>query len=749
MNKSFQVVFSSFFFLVICVFGIFTESCESKQSNPSVKDTDLLSNPIFVGSETCKSCHQEEFEDWKTSDHFLAMQHAHDTTVLGDFNNASFVADGIKSMFFKKGGKFFINTQGEDGKNRDFEVVYTFGHYPLQQYLIAFPGGRLQATRQSWDSRDNKWFHQYPGEQIDVREWVHWTGNGQNWNTMCASCHSTNVQKNYNLEEDTYQTSWKEVSVGCESCHGPGSNHIEFMTSTEKNLGERLENFGFLYGKTADNKLQLNTCAPCHARKTDLSKDLMLTPEILDDLIPQIISSDFYHADGQIKEESFEYSSFVQSKMFHMNVSCSNCHNPHSGKVLAIGNNLCMNCHEPKYNEVSHHFHQVNSEGASCINCHMPVNTYMGNDLRRDHSFRIPRPDQSIQFGTPNTCITCHDGKSNQWAAGQIESWYGEKRAYHFSDDLLPGSLLDGKSESHLLKLFGDTSQPVIARATAVYYLANIGSQNSVLALLKGLKDKEALVRYHALKALVNFPAELWIHEAIPNLSDPVRAVRIAAADMYHSLPKNVIPANALQAFQKADAENKQYLHYQTDFAIGNVMLADFELQDNNHLKAIKYYLRGLQKDSLANYARLNLSVAYSAIGKNQESMQTLKDALRIDSTNDRIYFNLALLHYEMGDTLSALQNFQKAMELEPQNPAIYYNYGLLLRETGKVFEAEKVLLMGFARFPEESTLNYALAFIYLSQNNKGKATPYVQNLKRLESANPQYQSLFRDFGLL
>jgi len=749
MNKSFQVIFSSLLFVIVCALAFFVEGCESKKSNLSLNEAGVLAKASYIGSESCKNCHRSQFSDWKTSDHFLAMQHAHDTTVLGDFNDVSFVADGVKSRFFKKDGKFYINTEGGDGRNHDFEVLYTFGHYPLQQYLIAFPGGRLQATRVSWDSRDNKWFHQYSGEKIHHREWLHWTGNGQNWNTMCASCHSTDLQKNYNFEEDSYQTAWNEISVGCESCHGPGSNHIEFVTASVSNLGERLANAGFLYGKSPDNQLQLNTCAPCHARKTDLSKDLMHSHEIMDDLIPQIISNEYYHADGQINDEDFEYSSFVQSKMFHNNVSCSNCHNPHSGKVLTIGNNLCMSCHEPKYNTVAHHFHKIDSEGASCINCHMPVKTYMGNDHRRDHSFRIPRPDQSIQFGTPNTCTGCHGNKSDQWAADQIEGWFGKERDYHFSDDLLPGSLLDGKSEAHLLKLFGDTAQPGIARATAVYYLGNMPTQKSAMALLKALKDSEALVRYHALKALVNFPAELWIHEAIPNLSDQVRAVRIAAAALYHPLPKNAIPANAVQAFEKANGENKKYIQHQTDFAIGNIMMGDFELQGNNHVEAIKYYLRGLQKDSSANYARLNLSAAYSSIGKNKESLQILEDALRIDSKNDRIYFNLALLQYEMGDTKSALLNFQKAVDLESQYPATYYNYGLLLQQEGRVSDAENVLLKGYSISPQATNINYALAFLYLNQNQKGKALPHVRILKSLDPGNPQYQILFREFGLI
>lgn len=718
------------------------EKKEAERKEVSTKST------TYTGSAACQSCHTKEYNDWKKSDHYLAMQHAHDSTVLGDFNNTSFVADGVTNKFFKRDGKFFINTQGDDGKNHDYEVLYTFGYFPLQQYLIAFPGGRLQTTRISWDSREKKWFHQYAGQHIHHKDWLHWTGGAQNWNTMCASCHSTDLQKNYQFTTDSYATTWKDINVGCETCHGAGSKHIDFMGSDEYKRGVRIKNAGLYYGKNTNPQLQLNTCAPCHARKSDIAQKLMQTPEIMDDLIPQIIDDEFYYADGQIKEEDYEYSSFAQSKMFHKEVRCSNCHNPHSGKRLAEGNALCMSCHEPRYNTEQHHFHKINTEGAQCINCHMPMKTYMGNDHRRDHSFRIPRPDQSIVFETPNTCTSCHSGKSNTWAADAIKKWYGPTRQYHFSDDLLPGSELTDKSEKHLLKLLADTLQPEIARATAVFYLRNIQTQKSANALILALNDKKSLVRYHATRSLENFPPELWQSVAYQNLTDKVRAVRIATADLYHTLSPEALPAAARAAYAAADAENKKYLQYQTDFAVGNVMLADYHLQGGDHLNAIIHYVRGLKKDSLMNYARLNLSASYSATGKNPEALKTLKEAVAIDPKNDRIYYNLGLLYYEMNDIPSSIENFQKAVQLNSTNTSLYYNYGLLLQQQGKLKEAEQILLKGFAMNPQAINVNYALAFLYANQNNLPKARVHAGVLRQMDPNNPEYQGLFRSLGM-
>lgn len=711
-------------------------------------DTIDVGESTYVGSANCKACHEASYAEWQKSDHFLAMQPANDSTVLGDFDQRTFVADGVTNTFFKKDGKYYINTEGDDGINHDYEVLYTFGYFPLQQYLVAFPGGRLQSTRVSWNSRDKKWFHQYAGQSVYHKDWLHWTGNSQNWNTMCASCHSTDLRKNYDEQTDSYNTTWKEINVTCESCHGPGSSHIEYINSKKYRKGIRLDNAGLAYGRDTIAQLQLNTCAACHARKSDVAATLIRSHEIMDDLIPQVISTEMYFADGQIKEEDYEYGSFTQSKMFHNNVRCSNCHNPHSGKLRLTGNNLCLSCHKPNYNTEAHHFHQPETEGAQCINCHMVTRTYMGVDHRRDHSFRIPRPDQSVTYGTPNACNGCHAKETPGWASAKVKEWYGPVRKYHFSDDLIPGSLLDKNSEAHLVKLLADTTQPEIARATAASYLSNIQTMKGAEALLNAIKDRKPLVRYHAIRGLENYPPDLWVQKVYPALTDQVRAVRIAAADLYHRLPAEALPAASKESYISADLENRAFLANQTDFAVGNVMMADYKMQAGSYDEAIRYYTRGLDKDSLMNYARLNLSAAYNTQGKNQEALKTLEEAALIDPFNDQVFYNLGLLQYEMGAIGPALESFQKAVNLGSGNPGLYYNFGLLLQQSGKLKEAEKILQKGYALNPNATNINYALAFFYLQQELPLKAVVHARALYAADPRNPDYQELFRSLGM-
>ena len=695
----------------------------------------------FVGDAQCKSCHTTEYHQWKESDHYKAMLPASDSSVMGDFNNAVLVADGVRSTFFKKGNDFFINTQGPSGENIDYKVKYTFGHYPLQQYLVEFPGGRMQVPRVSWDSKDKKWFHQYAGQAIHPSDWLHWGRDAQNWNTMCATCHSTNLQKNYQVNSDSFQTTYSSVNVSCESCHGAGKHHIDFVNSSGYKKGDSLKG-SFIYS-TRDQLLQINSCAPCHARKTDISSELYKDGELLDYHIPAIPTIEHFYADGQVKDEDYIYTSFMQSKMAHRGVKCSNCHNPHTGKVLFNSNQLCLQCHGDNYNSAAHHFHQVNTAGADCKSCHMPGTIYMGNDLRHDHSFRVPRPDLSVKFGVPNSCNNCHSDKSPAWAASAVMKHYGDNRKYHYSEDLIPGSQLNDRSEAHLLKLLKDTSTPAIIKAAALSYLGSIFTSQSFQAMQGSLNDSSAIVRYHALRSLSNFPASSWVQFAAPLLSDKVRAVRIAAADLFTGLPASQMPQNFLTAYKLAYTELRNYVHYQADFAEGNLLIADHYLKLQEYPQAEKFYLRGLKKDSLLNYARLNLSATFSAQGKNQEALSILNQAALVAPRNERVWFNLGLLNVEMRDTLQALKNFETALKLKSSNPRLYYNYGLLLFQKKNSEKAIDVLKKGVTLNPSDADLNYAIAYVYLQQGKTSDARPYIITLKNIDPANPGYRELF------
>ncbi|HXV31252.1 MAG TPA: multiheme c-type cytochrome, partial [Sinorhizobium sp.] len=413
----------------------------------------------FVGSETCAGCHRAQAELWRGSQHQRAMAHATDTSVLGDFSDVSFGYHGVRSRFFRENGRFLVETDGADGKLAVFEIKYTFGVDPLQQYLIEFPDGRLQALSLAWDSRPKekggqRWFHLYPGEQIRHDDVLHWTKRNQNWNFMCAECHSTGVRKNYDAARDGFATSWAEISVGCEGCHGKGSAHVAWARDRqslwpfgrrddpEKGLvvrfDERRDVTWSIDAKSgnarrsvapATLRKEVETCGLCHARRAGFSEGWVPGQWLSHTHLVSPLIRGLYHADGQMRDEVYTYGSFKQSKMFAAGVTCSDCHEPHSAKQRQSGDNVCLQCHaSQKYTSATHHQHETVAPPLSCASCHMPARTYMVVDPRHDHGFRIPRPDHSVKLGLPNACNACHADRSAEWAAATVEGWHGPRR---------------------------------------------------------------------------------------------------------------------------------------------------------------------------------------------------------------------------------------------------------------------------------------------------------------------------------
>jgi predicted CXXCH cytochrome family protein len=397
----------------------------------------------YAGRDACAGCHAKELTAWRGSDHDLAMQAADEKSVLGDFANAKFTYAGTTSTFSRRDGKFHVNTDGPDGKLADYEIKYTFGVRPLQQYLIEFPGGRMQALSIAWDSRPKaeggqRWFHLYPGQNIKAGDWLHWTSGGQNWNFTCAECHSTNLRKGFDARTDVYKTTWSELNVSCEACHGPASNHVAWAKkegdwqalASTKGLAIALdERKGASWNPSADtgtarrsaprsSSRELDTCARCHARAARLSDDYVHGKPPLDTHRLALLDGNLYWNDGQMREEVYNWGSFAQSRMHAQGVTCSDCHDPHSLKLRAPGNAVCAQCHQPaKFDAPSHTHHAAGTPGAACTACHMPTTNYMVVDARHDHSLRVPRPDLSAKLGVPNPCNACHRKETPQWAA--------------------------------------------------------------------------------------------------------------------------------------------------------------------------------------------------------------------------------------------------------------------------------------------------------------------------------------------
>jgi hypothetical protein len=477
------------------------------------------------------------------------MEIANDETVLGDFDNAVAEFHGVTSRFYRKDGSFFVHTQGPDGKMGEFEITHTFGWYPLQQYLVPFPGGRLQCLPVAWDVKEKQWYHLYPDSPIDPKDWLYWTNAGQNWNGMCAECHSTNLKKNYDTQTESYATTWSEIDVSCEACHGPGSRHVAWAELPDM-ARPQTANFDLVVkAKGMDSRQQVELCAPCHSRRAILGDYTHAEPDLLDSMLPSLLTPELYFADGQILEEVYVYGSFTQSKMYRRNVRCSDCHDVHSIKKVKEGNALCLQCHRADiYDTKAHHFHKSEGEkgesiksadgevlfevgsGAECVQCHMPERPYMVIDYRADHSFRIPRPDLSVELGTPNACNRCHFDKTPQWSEEYMTRWYGPGRRAHYGAILAEGRNQSTNALQKLINLAVDPLYPVIVRSTALSLLAAYPSVETNRAYELALMDEEALIRRTAVDHINFSDPKRQTTLLTSMLYDPVKAVRVEAS---------------------------------------------------------------------------------------------------------------------------------------------------------------------------------------------------------------------------
>ncbi len=639
--------------------------------------------PTFVGRNECKTCHETEFQSWLNSDHDKAMDVAADSTVLGDFNDTQFTSKGVTSRFFRMDGKFFVHTAGPGGVMGDFEITHTFGHEPLQQYLVPFPGGRMQCLTIAWDTELKQWFDLYFDTDIPHDDWLSWTGGGQNWNGMCAECHSTDLKKNYDPETKEFNTTWFEIDVSCESCHGPGSAHVEWAKIKPMARPESRDLGLAVPTNNLVAKDLVNLCAPCHARRVILGDYDHANVSLLENMAPTTLDQGLYHADGQILDEVYVYGSFVQSKMFDNDVSCRDCHDSHSLKLKFEGNDLCLQCHLGEtYDSYDHHFHKKihegkPSDGALCVKCHMPEQAYMVIDERADHSIRVPRPDLSLATGSPNACNTadCHGDKSVAWSVEHYEKWYGLARKPHYGTTLAAGRRGTPEARDELIRLAGDMLYPAMVRATALSLLPYYPSPESTAAFARALADENSLVRYTAVNNASAATGQDFVDLLAPLLFDPVRSVRIMVASRLADAPAEMLKPYQQEALAKSLLEYEEAMAYSLDFSFAGFNLGNLYARMGEAQKAEMYYRTAIDIDGLFIPARANLAVLLNSLGRNEEAEVQLKAAL----------------------------------EAEPQAYDLAYSLGLLLGEMGKYEEAEKYLAIAVAGMPDHPRAAYNL----------------------------------------
>ena len=720
----------------------------------------------YGGSASCRECHEEAFDLWEESSHALAERPVKSERDRAAFDPPRSFRHGAQSSEARwVAGAAEVTSAGLSGQPETHRVARVIGHGPLRQFLVPFPGGRFQALEASYDPRSNEWFNVYGGEDRRPGEWGHWTGRGMNWNFMCAGCHNTRLRKNYDEATDSYHTAMAEMSVGCEACHGPLKAHNEWQRKFG-NSGRKDPTVA----KSTRAQI-LDGCGSCHARRTDLTGDFKPGARFSDHFDLTLVDyTERYFADGQVRDEDYEYGPFLGSRMHQRGVVCVDCHNPHSARTVLPGNWLCLRCHggsdtnAPAINPVTHSFHkvfgcdtngvpvstdlmgyqsgQIAETGGECVNCHMPRTAYMQRHWRHDHGFTIPDPLLTKRFNIPNACNRCHQDKSADWALEHCEKWYGAKMnrpTRTRAEWIARARQGDLSARDGLLDQVQREESPYWRAALLGLLGPSAARPETTAVLLRSLEHTNALVRAAAARGLEPALLAPGVSEALRRrLDDPSRNVRLAAA---WTLRASLDPAST------TGRELQHFLDSNADQPGGQMRKGDYFLARNDPQAALLHFQKAVAWDPYSAPFHRQLALALSALNRPREAVETLREACRLDPNDAESRYQLGLAWNEAGDLDQARQELETAVRLDPRHASAWYNLGLAQNALGQPDAAIESLLRGESVEPREARVPYARATILARLGQRDAAAAAARRALEIDPAHADARRLLRLLG--
>lgn len=380
------------------------------QTLAQIESTAQVDAAHYVGSDSCQRCHQGVYDRWKKTRmaNVVRDPKTHPDAIAPDFSTAD------PPLSFSREDVAFV--YGSRFKQRYFKKVGN-DYYPLPA---------------QWDFTNQKWSKYFVKDGTDW--WVpHYPADNMQRPTgpLCDGCHSVN----YDLDTRT-PTEW---NVGCERCHGPGSNHV-----SDKKAGSIINPAKLNY---VDNN---DVCISCHSQGQPLANpikgryyDWPVGYHVGKRLVDfwkleehRLGEQTFTHyADGTAHKNRMQGNDFVQSLMYSRGVTCSSCHDVHGNSNPSLlrkpGSETCLTCHGPNAQSgphapslEAHTHHSSDSPGSDCIACHMPkIEQQIANVNVHAHTFRFITPGASESLNVPNPCTSCHQDKPNDWAIAALKNW--------------------------------------------------------------------------------------------------------------------------------------------------------------------------------------------------------------------------------------------------------------------------------------------------------------------------------------
>jgi len=713
-------------------------------------------NP-YVGAARCADCHAEEMQAWQGSQHDEAMMAVSEAgAVRGAFDGRTLENDGVIWRFLRADEVFAIERAAPDEEAATrFDVVFTFGVEPLQQYLVERPDGRMQALPVAWETSTDevgggRWFSLTPGAAAPPGDPLHWDGLAYNWNSQCASCHSTSLEKRFDGSADTYDTRYAELDVACESCHGPGGAHaeagdpmpVEFESASldvwrrpaEARIAQRQT------GRSHDR--QLDACGGCHSRREAFVDGPNAAMPFLDAYRPRLIEPGLYFDDGQIQDEVYVWGSFGQSRMYAAGVRCNDCHDPHTLEPRREGNALCTSCHAPDAYDVAEHRGHAGRMGADaigCVDCHMPERTYMEVDARRDHGFLIPRPTRSAALGSPNVCAACHSERDATWGDRAIATWRGERvPAPHWSDALVRGAVARTDA-ARWLEVAADVRATDWVKGGAWMRYAREADAGapSRERLAARLLAAGPLERLGLIELVSRLAPAIQLDLLRPMLDDPRRAIRVAAAEVLSGLPSSTgRPADrsklarVLREYREAQEANAERPEAQVNLGVLAMRYGEAE-------EARAAYSKAIQRAPYFVPAHVNLADLERALGNDAAAIGHLRDALRLEPSDVWVRYALGLALHRAGDPQAALVELARAADGAGE-PRLVLAHALSLDGLGRGAEAIEVLTRAAEAGHADGEIYQALVSLLTQAGREAEAAARLEEWRAAFPADPR-----------
>lgn len=667
----------------------------------------------YVGSERCADCHAQEAEAWRGSDHDHAMDTNLEARLLGAFDGRTLRDGAVTWRFYRKEQGPWIERKAEDGSIDAFPVTATFGVRPLQQVLVARPDGRRQALPVAWGAHPDTsesagWFALQPGQTHVPDDPLHWDGLAFNWNSQCAACHSTALEKRFEDRTGRFETRFAEEDVGCEACHGPGSLHVarleaprEASAAVDPGLPVRFASWDPAAWQRTEGEAiarrvrprahdqQMDSCAPCHSRRSELVPRPEPGAPFLDGYGPRLLGADLYFEDGQIEDEVYVWGSFASSRMHEAGVRCSDCHDPHSGGLRAEGDALCLGCHAPDRYAASPHGGHAEAIDTDCIDCHMPTRTYMQVDVRRDHAFGLPRPLRSAALGSPDACGSCHADASPASLARAIAETRGDApKPPHWADRLVAAGKARPEADRWLDVLDDPRGSDWVRGSAWQRYAAEVQRLPDPAVVLKRRAEAGPLERLGFVELARRFPPDARRTLLAPLLRDPLRAIRIEAAEALHAggaaelgpADRSAL-AEALQEYRVAQQANAERPEAQVNLGL-------LSLRNGDPVAARRAYEKALARAPYFVPARVNLADLARAEGRDEEALAQLARAVEDVPEDGFVRYAYGLALHRTGDRAGALSALERAASLAPHDAQTRLGHALALDGLGRREEA-------------------------------------------------------------